>query len=512
MIRVLTFAVVLLFNSNVLSQDVLFLGDGAQMIINNGASLTVQGGIQAMSGSKIIHNGYLVLHNNGIANQSNWTDANTSGVFHSRSSGMVFFNGSHGHIITGNTIFPSVTMYADGNATLANDVSIRNNLILATGLFNTAAYELIILNDAASAVQPAPGNPAYTLSWINGTLVRKITANTATYDFPTGNSSRGNLLQFVNNNVFGPSDLTVSFGEKRGTDAGLVITENGTLYTEVNNGGVWYLNSNGTITGGSYALKLFFKGFEGLIDNQFGILRRNDESTNAADWSIPAGSYLEPTNGPGRKVGDGYAERLNIINFSQLGIGMTAVVLPITLLNFSAVRESGTTIKIEWSTALEVNNKGFEIERRLGNETGFSYKGFETSKANGGNSQGHLDYTFRDVNSFPGISYYRIKQIDLDNNFSFTGIKAVKGIGNTSVNVNVMPNPGHGQFKINITGVTQSYQAFLIDLNGKIVKKFLVSPGHELNITGLSPAIYILTIKDVFGNGENFKEKIMIIK
>ena len=69
-------------------------------------------------------------------------------------------------------------------------------------------------------------------------------------------------------------------------------------------------------------MQLYFNGFTALTDNLFGILRRNDGSSNAADWKVAAGSALETYNGLGRKVSDGFARRINISTFSQLGIGM----------------------------------------------------------------------------------------------------------------------------------------------------------------------------------------------
>lgn len=512
MSRYIILAIISLFSYPVFSQDVLYLSGGAQLTITSGATMTIQGGVNAAIGSSILNNGNLILKDNSITGQSDWTDGNTSGVFDGGSIGSVSFEGAQDHTITGNTIFPSLAIDGSEGVTLANDISVSNSILLKNGELNTAEHQVIVESYAANAVQADASNTNYTNSWINGNLQRSITANTGTYDFPVGNNTRGNLLQFVNNNVTGSSTLTASFGDKSGTDAGLAVTENGTPYTSVSDGGVWYLNADAAVAGGNYALQLYFNGFTGLADNQFGILRRANGSSDAADWTVPAGSALESLNGDGRKVSDGYARRKNISTFSQLGIGMTAGVLPVTLLNFLATRENETSVRLAWKTASETNNKGFEIERRLGNETEFTYNGFEASKAAGGNSQSQLQYTYRDGNSFAGITYYRIKQVDLDNHYAYTGIKAVKGLSSTMVDISIMPNPNIGQFKILITGVTQSYRAFITDVNGKVMKQLTVQPKQDVNVQGLSPATYILTIKDVFGSGKNFSEKIIIVR
>jgi len=135
-----------------------------------------------------------------------------------------------------------------------------------------------------------------------------------------------------------------------------------------------------------------------------------------------------------------------------------------------------------------------------------------TSKATNGNSQILLNYFYQDLNNFTGVSYYQIKQTDLDGHFMYTAIKAVKGSGNTTVDVTIIPNPNRGQFKILMNGVSQNHQAFITDINGKVLKQLIVQPQQEVNVQGLPAATYILTIVDVFGKGNNFKEKIIIIK
>ena len=213
-------------------------------------------------------------------------------------------------------------MNAAGGLSLNNNFTVNNKLRFINGKINTFTNYVFHNKSNAAFLENDASNSAYINSWVNGNLRRLITTNTSTYDFPVGNAAQSNLLQFINNNIAGTNYLTASFGPKPGTDAGLNVSENGNSYVAVNDGGVWYLSPNAAPSGGNYALQLYFNGFNGLSDNQFGILRRPDASTNAADWIVPPGSSLEAINGPGRLVSDGYARRINISSFSQLGIGM----------------------------------------------------------------------------------------------------------------------------------------------------------------------------------------------
>ena len=87
--------------------------------------------------------------------------------------------------------------------------------------------------------------------------------------------------------------------------------------------------------------------------------------------------------------------------------------LPITLLGFQA-RRMGENIKVDWSTANEQNNQGFEIEQSVDGET-FAQVGFVEGV---GNSSEQQDYTFSFRNT--GATYIRFKQLDLDGQFSYS--------------------------------------------------------------------------------------------
>lgn len=301
-----------------IAQEVLHLQNGATVTVQNGVELNLQGGIGFDNGSSLANNGTLRLKNNAVANISDWLDNSSAGALNG--AGMVIFNSPNNQNFSGATNFYTVQIN-DGGLSLNNNFTVSNLLNLITGKIITSSNYVFLNNNAAVALLNDISNTAYTNSWINGNFRRLIATNTSGYDFPVGNATRSNLLQFLNNNITGTSSLTVAFGPKPGTDAGLNVFENGAYYSSVNNGGVWYLIPDVVPSGGSYALQLYFTGFTGLTDNLFGILRRPDASTSAADWKVPAGTALENYNGQGRKVSDGFARRINFSTFSQLGIG-----------------------------------------------------------------------------------------------------------------------------------------------------------------------------------------------
>src|SRR5437773_1390860 len=94
------------------------------------------------------------------------------------------------------------------------ELTLQGGITMDTGNY----YVFLGNNDPASLLNDAT-NTGYVHSWINGKFRRLITGNTSNYDFPVGNTTRCNLLQFLNNNIAGTNYLTASFGPKPGTDA-----------------------------------------------------------------------------------------------------------------------------------------------------------------------------------------------------------------------------------------------------------------------------------------------------
>lgn len=186
--------------------------------------------------------------------------------------------------------------------------------------------------------------------------------------------------------------------------------------------------------------------------------------------------------------------------------------LPVSIIDFNAIRQNRQDVVLKWQTASENNNSGFYIERRLESENDFTIKNFESSKAIGGNSTLKLSYTYSDPNSFTGISYYRLKQLDRDGHSTYTIIKAVNGITNATVSLVIFPNPNNGQFKIITQGLKEPAIAVIMDINGKVMKRLSIMNGVPAFISNLVSGTYIVTITDAFGTGKTFNEKVIVGK
>ena len=109
--------------------------------------------------------------------------------------------------------------------------------------------------------------------------------------------------------------------------------------------------------------RIYFNGFTGLADNQFGILRRPAASSDAADWMVPAGSALEPLSGAGRKLSGRICQRINISDFSQWGIGMFEV-MPCSIVRAACTYSQGYYGNAK-GTSCYVNSNGDSGKRQF---------------------------------------------------------------------------------------------------------------------------------------------------
>jgi hypothetical protein len=122
------------------------------------------------------------------------------------------------------------------------------------------------------------------------------------------------------------------------------------------------------------------------------------------------------------------------------------IPLPIELISFTASCEN-QNIVLKWTTASEINNDYFTLERSL-NES--SWQAIDTVDG-AGNSFTVRNYLYADnlMNlNLPSASflYYKLKQTDFDGHFKYSNTIAVEKCNETQSEFSVYPNPSNGSF------------------------------------------------------------------
>ncbi len=111
-----------------------------------------------------------------------------------------------------------------------------------------------------------------------------------------------------------------------------------------------------------------------------------------------------------------------ISSFSEFGIGSTGgSPLPVELTSFTASVMEGNAV-LNWTTATEINNSGFEIQRAVASiNSEENWKGIGFVEGNG-NSSSPKNYTFVDENPPSGNIFYRLKQINVDGSYEYSEV------------------------------------------------------------------------------------------
>jgi hypothetical protein len=174
--------------------------------------------------------------------------------------------------------------------------------------------------------------------------------------------------------------------------------------------------------------------------------------------------------------------------------------LPVQMNAFTASR-TNSTVNVTWETLTESMNKGFEVERRIGDAKDFQAVAFVNSKTIDGNSSSKLNYSFSDANNSTGVSYYRIKQVDLDGKMKYSEIRVVDGLKSKAQTL-VYPSPSTNGIVNIIFSNNDSKNIILSDLTGKAIQKWSNYSSQELKLSQLKPGMYFVQIDNPANNSK----------
>jgi len=189
--------------------------------------------------------------------------------------------------------------------------------------------------------------------------------------------------------------------------------------------------------------------------------------------------------------------------YTAYTLGYTGTPLPVTLLSFTAVKESGA-VKLNWKTTDEVNFSRYEVQYSRPNLGDWTAIGTVASAtANTLNN----DYSFTHANPVKGVNLYRLKMIDLDEKYTYSSICQVSFDGNSGVVI--YPNPASDNINIQTDNPGTIRMIQLSDMNGKTLRSASFQTNdNRVDIKTIAPGIYILTI--FYQDGTKESQKVSI--
>jgi Secretion system C-terminal sorting domain len=165
--------------------------------------------------------------------------------------------------------------------------------------------------------------------------------------------------------------------------------------------------------------------------------------------------------------------------------GPLAGPLPVTEMELSGERINETTVKLTWKTETEIDNRGFYIERTFDPASAYISRDFV---AGAGTSYTTLNYLRNDPNDFTGITYYRLRQVDINGQYKYSNVVPVNGY-TIKPGIAVLPNPGtNSQTIFRVAGfrANEIIDISITDVPGRTVAKKKITALQNRYIIPLS--------------------------
>jgi choice-of-anchor B domain-containing protein len=250
----------------------------------------------------------------------------------------------------------------------------------------------------------------------------------------------------------------------------------------------WFFNDGGSGLAND-TLKIFLdNGSETEVVRMF-YSNAQDSNTPTSTWVQASVSLSEltipltATMSFGALIGDnngGHLVEGGIDNFSIV----QGNSLPVDLIEFTATRLGKQSARLSWTTATEVGSDYFDVERST---DGLAFAPIGRVSA-AGNSNQTEEYQFDDERGLAGRNFYRLRQVDLDGQITFSEVRLVTLEGELE-KVKAWPNPAEEFLKLSSSF---SGPIIIYRQNGALVGQQQLATGQAVDISKLPAGYYLL--------------------
>lgn len=175
------------------------------------------------------------------------------------------------------------------------------------------------------------------------------------------------------------------------------------------------------------------------------------------------------------------------------GVGQGPGVLAVSLIDFTTELAKPFGIHLKWTTASEMNNKEFIIERSKDNVKWYEIGSIPST----GNHNSLVSYSFTDINPAIGFNFYRLKQTEQDGRYTYS--KIIQRKYQSESKTTVFPNPVKNEAVLYMSADFKKGQAIQIyNINGGLVQTIAAPSGNSviLPLSKLAPGIYMVKVSE----------------
>ncbi len=510
----------------ILTNGIFNLGSNSTIVVNGSCTITA-GALNlgnnslTINGSLALNGGTINLGTNGVLdidtdltiaggalNGTNASSVNvgdditfSSGTFAvDATTTTVTLDGSGAQVITGDftgtSAFNNLTCNSSGSISILDagneDVEVDGTLTLTLGDITTNSANTLTISSTGSI------SGGSSSSFVNGPLTRSSLGVGEDFTFQIG-SGFEYALAGIENVGTGGQNWTAEFSGSNPNNGQTIDIVTNPQYGEMTGttvNGSWVITSSGVNTATVVLGIQTHLDVQDLADVRVAIY----DGPTPNEW-VNLGGTTTGTESDGTVTSQSIAN-FSSRTFSLGGVGVSA--LPVELISFEG-QVINSKVVLDWSTAQEINNDYFEIQRSMDG------RNFETiGSINGsGNSDVKISYSFTDQLPYLGISYYRLNQIDFDGAFEYSKVIL---INNTSlrdgIEVTIFPNPTEGgniNLRILSGDENSPIDIRVMDLSGALyfheqIKLTSLNMGYSITSLNMLPSGLYLIMVEQGGN------------
>ncbi|WP_191906476.1 IPT/TIG domain-containing protein [Hymenobacter baengnokdamensis] len=177
-------------------------------------------------------------------------------------------------------------------------------------------------------------------------------------------------------------------------------------------------------------------------------------------------------------------------HFSEFYLTGSSSPLPVELVSFTATIQRAATVQLSWTTATELNNDYFVVERSRDGQL-FSQIG---QVAGAGSSALPHTYALTDAALPAGspVVYYRLRQVDIGGRVAYSPVRAVEP-GFWPGGLQVSPNPAAAQ--LTVTGIAAQAAVEVYNVTGQLVQRASADASGTGQVSlpaGLPAGVYLV--------------------